>query len=185
MDDFESGSKEEVATEVFGFMAAEESDLGWLNGVEEALYDIVSLQNEDGSFSGDMWGEVHTLFSYIAICCLSILHCLDKINVEKAVKYIISCKNMDGGFGCTPGGESHVGQIFYCVGALAITGSLDLVDKDLLGWWLCKRQVKSGSLNGHPKKLPHVSKSFHLLLRCLKLKRKEKSELEDCFCKES
>lgn len=49
-------------------------------------------------------------FSYLAICCLSLLHQLDKINVEKAVKYIVSCKNLDGGFGCTPGGESHAGQ---------------------------------------------------------------------------
>ena len=49
-------------------------------------------------------------FSYIAICCLSLLHQLDKINVEKAVEYIVRCKNLDGGFGCTPGGESHAGQ---------------------------------------------------------------------------
>ncbi|XP_052732600.1 geranylgeranyl transferase type-2 subunit beta 1 isoform X3 [Vigna angularis] len=131
--------------------------------VDKVTNYIVSLQNEDGSFSGDMWGEVDTRFSYIAICCLSILHRLDKINVEKAVKYIISCKNMDGGFGCTPGGESHAGQIFCCVGALAITGSLDLVDKDLLGWWLCERQVKSGGLNGRPEKLPDVCYSWWVL----------------------
>ena len=105
------------------------------------MLDIVGLQNEDGSFSGDIWGEVDTRyaiylnshfdcwlpmtllhfitkiqwlvclrFSYIAICCLSILRRLDRINVDKAVKYIISCQNMDGGFGCTPGGESHAGQ---------------------------------------------------------------------------
>ena len=49
-------------------------------------------------------------FSYIAICCLSILHRFNKINVEKAVSYIVSCKNLDGGFGCSPGGESHAGQ---------------------------------------------------------------------------
>ena len=49
-------------------------------------------------------------FSYIAICCLSILRRLNKINVEKAVSYVVSCKNLDGGFGCTPGGESHAGQ---------------------------------------------------------------------------
>ncbi|KAL2647592.1 hypothetical protein AAZX31_05G142800 [Glycine max] len=70
---------------------------------------------------------------------------------------------MDGGFGCTPGGESHAGQIFCCVGALAITGSLDLVDKDLLGWWLCERQVKSGGLNGRPEKLPDVCYSWWVL----------------------
>lgn len=49
-------------------------------------------------------------FSYIALCCLSLLHRLDKINMEKAVNYILSCKNVDGGFGCIPGGESHAGQ---------------------------------------------------------------------------
>lgn len=124
---------------------------------------IVGLQNEDGSFSGDMWGEVDTRFSYIAICCLSLLHQLDKMDVEKAVNYIVRCKNLDGGFGCTPGGESHAGQIFCCVGALAITGFLHHVDKDLLGWWLCERQVKSGGLNGRPEKLPDVCYSWWVL----------------------
>lgn len=50
--------------------------------------------------------------------------------------------------------------VFCCVGALAITGFLDLVDKDLLGWWLCERQAKSGGLNGRPEKLPDVGYSF-------------------------
>ncbi|XP_031099252.1 geranylgeranyl transferase type-2 subunit beta 1 isoform X3 [Ipomoea triloba] len=121
------------------------------------------LQNEDGSFSGDIWGEIDTRFSYIAISSLALLKRLDKINVEKAVQYILSCKNVDGGFGCTPGAESHAGQIFCCVGALAITGSLHHVDKDLLGWWLCERQVKSGGLNGRPEKLPDVCYSWWVL----------------------
>ncbi|KAH7533373.1 hypothetical protein FEM48_Zijuj04G0123900 [Ziziphus jujuba var. spinosa] len=125
--------------------------------------DVAGLQNEDGSFSGDMWGEIDTRFSYIAICCLSLLHRLDKINVENAVSYIVSCKNLDGGFGCMPGGESHAGQIFCCVGALAITGALHHIDKDLLGWWLCERQVKSGGLNGRPEKLPDVCYSWWVL----------------------
>lgn len=49
-------------------------------------------------------------FSYCAICCLSLLGRLSKINVEKAVNFIVSCKNLDGGFGSIPGGESHAGQ---------------------------------------------------------------------------
>jgi len=52
------------------------------------------------------------------------------------------------------------------VGELAIAGSLDLVDKDLLGWWLCERQVKSGGLKGRPEKLLDVSKSFQVLIYC-------------------
>ncbi|CAL5362751.1 unnamed protein product [Camellia sinensis] len=54
-------------------------------------------------------------------------------------------------------------QIFCCVGALAITGSLHHIDKNLLGWWLCERQVKSGGLNGRPEKLPDVCYSWWIL----------------------
>lgn len=50
--------------------------------------------------------------------------------------------------------------VFCCVGALALTGSLHHIDKDLLGWWLCERQVKSGGLNGRPEKLPDVGISL-------------------------
>ncbi|KAH7572053.1 hypothetical protein JRO89_XS04G0194300 [Xanthoceras sorbifolium] len=71
---------------------------------------FLGCKNEDGSFNGDMWGEVDTRFSYIAVCCLSILHWLDKINVDKAVNYIVSCKNLDGGFGCTPGASLMQGK---------------------------------------------------------------------------
>ena len=42
------------------------------------------LQQEDGSFAGDKWLEIDTRFSYCALSCLSILGCLDKIDVKKA-----------------------------------------------------------------------------------------------------
>jgi prenyltransferase beta subunit len=46
---------------------------------------------------------------------------------------------------------------FCCVGALAILGCLDdYVNRDMLGWWLCERQVKEGGLNGRPEKAPDV-----------------------------
>ncbi|KAI7981668.1 Geranylgeranyl transferase type-2 subunit beta 1, partial [Camellia lanceoleosa] len=60
---------------------------------------------------------------------------------------------------------------FRCVGALAITGSLYHIDKDLLGWWLCERCVKSGGLNGHPEKLPNVCYSWWVLSRVIMIGR--------------
>ncbi|XP_078434976.1 geranylgeranyl transferase type-2 subunit beta 1-like isoform X2 [Wolffia australiana] len=120
--------------------------------VEKVSNYVAGLQNDDGSFSGDEWGEIDTRFSYCAICCLALLHRLNKIDVRKAVSYVVSCKNLDGGFGCVPGAESHAGQ-----------SSLHHVDKDLLGWWLCERQVKSGGLNGRPEKLPDVCYSWWVL----------------------
>eukprot|EP00740_Mantoniella_antarctica_P025618 CAMPEP_0198683586 /NCGR_PEP_ID=MMETSP1468-20131203/10862_1 /TAXON_ID=1461545 /ORGANISM="Mantoniella sp, Strain CCMP1436" /LENGTH=315 /DNA_ID=CAMNT_0044427711 /DNA_START=1 /DNA_END=948 /DNA_ORIENTATION=- len=132
---------------------------------------VASLQLPDGSFTGDEWGEVDTRFSYCALSCCKLIGRMEAINVEKAMEYIASCKNFDGGFGCTPGGESHAGQIFTCVGALAIGGGLQHVDADLLGWWLCERQVKAGGLNGRPEKLPDVCYSWWVLSSLSILKR--------------
>jgi geranylgeranyl transferase type-2 subunit beta len=72
--------------------------------------DVASLQNEDGSFQGDQWGEVDTRFCYIALSICSLLKRLNDINVEKCVEWIVKCRNYDGGFGNQPGGESHSAQ---------------------------------------------------------------------------
>ena len=133
---------------------------------------ICGLQQPDGSFSGDEWGEVDTRFSYCALSSLSLLGALNSepvegetcVDVDKAAIYVASCQNFDGGFGMTPGAESHAGQIFCCVGALSICKRLDLLhDADLLCWWLAERQCDSGGLNGRPEKQADVCYSWWIL----------------------
>lgn len=131
--------------------------------VEAIVKYVAGLQNEDGSFSGDQWGEVDTRFSFCAVNTLALLKRLDAINTEKAVEFVMRCQNVDGGFGTRPGSESHAGQIYCCVGLLSITGQLHRVNGDLLGWWLCERQLPSGGLNGRPEKLPDVCYSWWVL----------------------
>lgn len=41
--------------------------------VESVVRYVSGLQNEDGSFSGDKWGEVDTRFSFCAVACLALL----------------------------------------------------------------------------------------------------------------
>lgn len=41
--------------------------------VDSVVRFVVGLQNEDGSFNGDQWGEVDTRFSFCAVACLAIL----------------------------------------------------------------------------------------------------------------
>lgn len=127
---------------------------------------IQSLQQNDGSFAGDQWGEIDTRFSYCALSSISICGELDNggIDINKAAEYIVSCQNFDGGFGCHPGAESHAGQIFTCVGALSIARRLDLLkDEELLCWWLAERQCDSGGLNGRPEKQADVCYSWWIL----------------------
>ncbi|KAH8092872.1 prenyltransferase [Aureococcus anophagefferens] len=94
------------------------------DGAKAAAY-VAALQQGDGSFHGDEWGEVDTRFSYCALSSLAILGELwnrspPLIDVAKAVDFVDRCRNFDGGYGAVPGAESHAGQIFCCVGALAI-----------------------------------------------------------------
>ncbi|MCI4386247.1 hypothetical protein PGIGA_G00060070 [Pangasianodon gigas] len=108
-------------------------------------------------------GEIDTRFSFCAVATLALLGRLDAVDVDKAVQFVLSCMNFDGGFGCRPGSESHAGQIYCCTGFLSITGQLQQVNADLLGWWLCERQLPSGGLNGRPEKLPDVCYSWWVL----------------------
>ena len=60
-----------------------------VDGRKVATY-ISSLQQPDGSFFGDKWGEIDTRFSYCALSTLSILGRLElnEINISKAVEYV-------------------------------------------------------------------------------------------------
>lgn len=51
-------------------------------------------------------------------------------------------------------------QIYCCLGALAIADSLHHVNADMLGWWLCERQLPSGGLNGELERVT-VVKEVH------------------------
>lgn len=66
---------------------------------------IGSLQQADGSFAGDKWGEIDTRFSYCAFSALALLGKLRSgvVDVDKGIAYVSSCQNFDGGFGVVPG----------------------------------------------------------------------------------
>ncbi|KAB2609486.1 geranylgeranyl transferase type-2 subunit beta-like [Pyrus ussuriensis x Pyrus communis] len=156
--------------------------------VDEVVSWVLQCQHDSGGFGGNIGHDPYVQYTLSAVQVLVLFNKIDvldadkvasyvatlqnedgsfsgdgfsyiAISVEKAVNYTVSCKNHDGGFGCTPGGESHAGQS---------------IDKDLLGWWLCERQVNSGDilnkakvkpggLNGHPEKLCDIWYSWWVL----------------------
>ena len=140
------------------------------NGKHKIATYIANLQQPNGTFAGDEWGETDTRFLYGALNALSLMQYLPSqqppgttplIDVDAAIAHIKACHNFDGGFGTSPGAESHSGQIFTCLAALSITGELDSYlgesGKDRLGAWLSERQLEdSGGFNGRPMKLVDV-----------------------------
>jgi len=128
--------------------------------IEGVVRYVSGLQQEDGSFWGDCWGEVDNRFVFCGLATLALVDRLAAVDTDKAADFIVSCSNFDGGFGSRPGAESHAGLIYTCVGSLAICGQLHRLDQDRLGWWLAERQLPSGGLNGRPEKLPDVCYSW-------------------------
>eukprot|EP00920_Eleutheroschizon_duboscqi_P008417 GHVT01019429.1.p1 GENE.GHVT01019429.1~~GHVT01019429.1.p1 ORF type:complete len:302 (+),score=20.67 GHVT01019429.1:1791-2696(+) len=127
---------------------------------DKAAEFIASLQQPDGSFYGDNWGEADTRFVYCALSSLTILNQLHRIDVAKTVQYLQRCINFDGGFGWVPGGESHAASAFCCVAGLALANGLHIIDCDRLCWWLSERQTTSGGFNGRPEKAPDICYSW-------------------------
>ncbi|KAL0219821.1 hypothetical protein P9112_005474 [Eukaryota sp. TZLM1-RC] len=124
---------------------------------------VLSLQQPDGSFMGDRWGEIDSRFSYCAVYSLALLGKLFLLDKDVTISYIKSCRNYDGGFGCVPGGESHAGQVFCCIGSLSILCSLSsLTQKEVeqTAWWLAERQDSTGGLCGRPMKKSDVCYSW-------------------------
>mgnify|MGYP002716460175 CR=1 FL=1 len=132
--------------------------------VNKTVEFVMSLQNEDGSFNGDHWGEVDVRFTFCSIASLALLKRLDAINLDQAIDFVMKCYNqIDGAFGCRPNSESHSGLTYCCLGSLSIAGQLHRIDADRLGWWLAERQLPSGGLNGRPEKLPDLCYSWWVL----------------------
>lgn len=143
--------------------------LGALDGLDadaraQTVAFVAGLQEPDGSFAGDEWGEVDTRFSYCAAATLALLGApRDAVDVDAAIAFLAACQNWDGGFGVRPGAESHAGQAFCVVGALATFGgdaALGRIRREALAWWLCERQLPSGGLNGRPEKVADVCYSW-------------------------
>ena len=126
---------------------------------------IFSLENEDGSFRLDKFGEIDTRFSYCAASCLRLLGLDDNLkkNLQKNTEFVLACQNFDGGFGGVPGAESHAAYTFCSIGFLGITEQLDLIDKDKTCQWLAARQTHLGGFNGRPEKLADVCYSWWVL----------------------
>lgn len=114
---------------------------------------IVSLQQSEGGFASDEFGEDDIRHTYAAVASLHLLGSLDRIDTALTINHIVHCQTIDGAFATRPGGESHAGYTFCCVATLAMCNGLEHIKyMDRLISWLSKRQFANGGVNGRPSK---------------------------------
>ena len=75
------------------YILAMYDELSVLN-VDLVVSYVASLQQVDGSFAGDKWGEIDTRFTYCALSILSILGKLDRIDLPKAIDFVADRKSV-------------------------------------------------------------------------------------------
>ena len=123
-----------------------------------------SLQADDGSISGDLWGERDLRFAYDAVAGSEILG-VSTIERVKLREWIGRCRNWDGGYAPAPELESHAAYTFCAIGALCLSGGMGLSDEEVTktAWWLAERQTPHGGFNGRPEKAPDVCYSWWIL----------------------
>ncbi|XP_032726021.1 geranylgeranyl transferase type-2 subunit beta isoform X4 [Lontra canadensis] len=130
---------------------------------EEILTFIKSCQHECGGISASIGHDPHLLYTLSAVQILTLYDSINVIDVNKVVEYVQSLQKEDGSFAGDIWVATLALLIYCCTGFLAITSQLHQVNSDLLGWWLCERQLPSGGLNGRPEKLPDVCYSWWVL----------------------
>lgn len=133
---------------------------------------ILTLFNEDGSFKGDMWGEVDTRFVYSAVSCLTILNKINLVCVDKISSYLLTnyaiCEN---GFSWVSGNEPHAASVFCCIATLFLIQKLYLINENKLAHWLSLRQTTNGGFNGRAEKLTDTCYSWWIFSTLIVLKK--------------
>ncbi|SBT39434.1 geranylgeranyltransferase, putative [Plasmodium ovale wallikeri] len=133
---------------------------------------VMTLLNEDGSFRGDIWGEVDTRFVYSAVSCLTILNRDHLIPTEKIASYILSnysiCENA---FSWTSANEPHAASVFCCLSTLFLIKKLYLINEHKIADWLSMRQTNNGGFNGRAEKLTDTCYSWWIFSSLIILKK--------------
>ncbi|CRH01109.1 geranylgeranyltransferase, putative [Plasmodium relictum] len=149
---------------------------GYLNNKktirENTCHYILTLSNDDGSFKGDMWGEVDTRFVYSAVSCLTILNKLNLVSTEKISSYLLSNYDLnENGFSWVSGNEPHAASVFCCVATLFLIQKLYLINEKKVADWLSLRQTSNGGFNGRAEKLTDTCYSWWIFSSLIVLKR--------------
>ena len=121
----------------------------------ESMYKfLLSLKNEDGSFSVSLGAEADLRSTYSALVIAKMLNILTDDITKNVLEFTKACFNPDGGFGPLPHYESHSGFIHCGIGILYILGRLDDINLNKCVRYISLRQDEfSGGFSGRTNKL--------------------------------
>jgi len=57
---------------------------------------VASLQQPNGAFFGDKWGEIDVRFSFCAVAVLVLINRINVVDISAAINFVLACHNPDG-----------------------------------------------------------------------------------------
>lgn len=143
----------------------EKTDCTQMKSIKDyILMYITSLKNVDGSFKGDVYGEVDARIIYCAVSCLSLLNELHNFPLSDCSTYVLSTYDVhSNGFSWIHGTEPHAASVFCSVNSLFLLGKLHMLNVSQLANWLSHRQTSNGGFNGRAEKITDTCYSWWIL----------------------
>ncbi|ODQ65050.1 terpenoid cyclases/Protein prenyltransferase [Nadsonia fulvescens var. elongata DSM 6958] len=125
----------------------------------KAYKHLMSLKQQDGSFSMHKGGEIDSRAVYTALATASLLNIMTPELIHNTAQWLSSCQTFEGGFSESPGREAHGGYAFCVLAALCLLGAPreilpQYIDLEKAVEWLSLRQCQpEGGFSGRTNKL--------------------------------
>ncbi|KAA0202758.1 hypothetical protein HAZT_HAZT009302 [Hyalella azteca] len=132
--------------------------------VEGVVRYVSGLQNSDGSFNGDKWGEVDTRFSFCAVACLRLLVSggeLNRVDFDTLGWWLCERQLPSGGLNGRPEKLPDVCYSWWVLSSLTLLNRLHWINPDKMRTFILATQdPETGGFTDRPGDVPDL---YHTL----------------------
>jgi geranylgeranyl transferase type-2 subunit beta len=121
---------------------------------------VISCQNEDGGYGGNVHHDSHLLYTLSAVQVLVILGCVENVNIDKVAKFISTLQQPDGSFTGDHWGEVDTRFSFAAISCLALIKRLDSIDLKNAVSFIIKCRNFDGAFGVLPGAESHAGQTF-------------------------
>ena len=132
-----------INDDIFGTLAAANTDQGWLENHSGVFQTILSSQRADGSFGFSRHSDSDADMTAAAIWALELASDKPSAAISQASAFLASAQNNDGGFGVMPGQSSNIATSSWAMIAQVSLGQSSSRVRDYItvqqqsgGYWL-------------------------------------------------
>ncbi|KAL7751315.1 Rab geranylgeranyltransferase [Sorochytrium milnesiophthora] len=127
---------------------------------DEMVAFVLSCQNDDGGFGGNVHHDSHLLYTLSSIQILHLCDAIDRLDKLKVVTYLQKLQQADGSFVGDQSNEIDTRLSYCALSALSLLGSLDAVNVDKAVEFILRCHNFDGGFGAVPGAESHSGQVF-------------------------